>query len=85
MNLAVRYHEFGDPTKVLQLEELPLPHPKGNEVLVEMLASTIHPSDLGLINGSYGKLRKLPAIGGREGWGKLSKLVRKRIENLWGE
>ena len=32
MNLAVRYHEFGDPTKVLQLEELPLPHPKGNEV-----------------------------------------------------
>lgn len=71
MNLAVRYHEFGDPTKVLQLEELPLPHPKGNEVLVEMLASTIHPSDLGLINGSYGKLRKLPAIGGREGVGKV--------------
>ena len=33
---AVRYHEFGDPTS-FAVGGTSFPHPKGNEVLVEML------------------------------------------------
>lgn len=68
---AVRYHEHGDPHSVLQLEELPVPKIRASEVLVEMQIATIHPSDVGLINGSYGNLRELPAVGGREGVGTV--------------
>ena len=68
---AVRYHEHGDPGEVLQIEEIPVPELGEGEVLLELQATTIHPSDLGLINGSYGRLRDLPAVGGREGVGKV--------------
>ena len=68
---AVRYHEHGEPGSVLKLEEVPVPAIGAGEVLVEMQAATIHPSDIGLINGSYGRLRQLPAVGGREGVGKV--------------
>jgi mitochondrial enoyl-[acyl-carrier protein] reductase / trans-2-enoyl-CoA reductase len=68
---AVRYHEHGEPGVVLKLEEIPVPNIGAGEVLVEMQAATIHPSDIGLINGSYGRLRDLPAVGGREGVGKV--------------
>ena len=68
---AVRYHEHGEPRSVLKLEEVPVPDIGAGEVLVEMQAATIHPSDIGLINGSYGRLRQLHAVGGREGVGKV--------------
>ena len=70
-NRAIRYHQHGKPLEVLSLEFVPMPKPAKDEVLIELLASTIHPSDFGLINGSYGKLRDLPAVGGREGVGKV--------------
>jgi mitochondrial enoyl-[acyl-carrier protein] reductase / trans-2-enoyl-CoA reductase len=68
---AVRYHEHGEPREVLQMDELPVPELGVGEVLLEMQATTVHPSDIGLINGSYGRLRDLPAVGGREGVGKV--------------
>jgi NADPH:quinone reductase-like Zn-dependent oxidoreductase len=71
VNRAVRYHEHGNPTEVLGIEELPVPQISKGEVLIEMQAAAIHPSDIGLINGSYGKLRSLPSVGGREGVGKV--------------
>jgi trans-2-enoyl-CoA reductase len=36
-----------------------------------MQAAALHPSDIGLINGSYGKLPSLPAVAGREGVGTI--------------
>ncbi len=68
---AVFYQKHGDPNAVLELKELPVPELSAGEVLIQMQAATIHPSDIGLINGSYGKLRELPAVGGREGVGKV--------------
>ena len=68
---AIRYHEHGDPGEVLQIEEMPVPDLDEGEVLIEMQATAIHPSDIGLISGSYGRLRELPAIAGREGVGKV--------------
>ena len=70
-NIAVRYHAHGDPLKVLGIEELPVEELGSRDVRIEIQASTIHPSDIGLIQGSYGELRGLPATGGREGVGKV--------------
>ena len=70
---ALQYQEYGDPSKVLSLIELPVPEPGPGEVLIEMQASPIHPSDLGLIMGSYGRPRTPPAIAGREGVGTVVK------------
>lgn len=71
---AIRHSEFGDPAEVLQLESLPLPEPKPGEVRVKLLAATINPSDYGMIGGSYGRLRELPAVAGREGVGEVEAL-----------
>ncbi len=82
---ALRYHERGEPLEVLRLDEIPVPEPGEGEVLLEMLASAIHPSDMGLINGSYGNLRDLPAVGGREGVGKVVAVGPKTEEKLMGK
>ena len=41
------------------------------EVLLEMLAAPIHPSDVLTITGHYGLLPPLPAVGGNEGVGRV--------------
>lgn len=69
--LAVRHYEFGKPEEVLKLEPLPAPEPVPGEVLIALRAAVIHPSDMGMIGGSYGKLRELPAVAGREGVGEV--------------
>ena len=66
---AIRYHEFGNPLEVLSLETVEQRQPREEEVRVRLLAATINPSDYGMINGSYGHLRDLPAVAGREGVG----------------
>lgn len=68
---AIRHHEFGKPEAVLKLEAIPVSEPKEGEVRVRLLAAAINPSDRGMIGGSYGNLRELPAIAGREGVGQV--------------
>lgn len=72
--LAIRHHEFGKPLEVLQAETLPIPQPAPGEVRVKLLAATINPSDYGMIGGSYGSLRELPAVAGREAVGEVDAL-----------
>ena len=64
---ALVYRAHGKPGEVLTLEERDLPHPGPGEVRLRMLAAPIHPSDIGMILGKYGRLKELPAVGGREG------------------
>jgi NADPH:quinone reductase-like Zn-dependent oxidoreductase len=71
---AIRHHSFGKPLEVLQLEQIPLPKPKAGEVRVRLEGATINPSDYGMIGGSYGRLRELPAVAGREGVGVVESL-----------
>ncbi|QYY37209.1 2-enoyl thioester reductase domain-containing protein [Ruficoccus sp. ZRK36] len=66
---AVRYHERGKPEDVLKLESMPAGNPGKGEALVALRAAVIHPSDMGMIGGTYGRLPDLPAVGGREGAG----------------
>ncbi len=69
--LAVRYHETGAPCDVLRVEAVPVPPPGPGEVTVRLLAAPIHPSDLGMIAGTYGRQAALPAVAGREGVGEI--------------
>lgn len=68
---ALRYHEHGEPRAVLKLETLNLAPCEKGEVMIQMEAAAVHPSDIGLINGSYGNLRDLPSVAGREGIGTI--------------
>lgn len=58
----------------IQLEDLPVPEPKPNQVLVRILASGICHTDLHAINGSWDKKPVLPLIPGHEGVGVIEGL-----------
>jgi NADPH:quinone reductase-like Zn-dependent oxidoreductase len=66
---AVRYHERGKPEEVLKLEPMSVGQPGPGEALVALRAAVMHPSDMGMIGGTYGRLPDLPAVAGREGAG----------------
>src|SRR6266481_6695801 len=51
---AVVAHEYGG-AEVLKLEEVPVPEPKENEVLVRVIASGVNPADPLILNGKFAK------------------------------
>src|SRR5437868_11582153 len=51
---AVVAHEYGGP-EVLKLEEVPVPEPKENEILVRVIASGVNPADPLILNGKFAK------------------------------
>ncbi|XP_030015216.1 enoyl-[acyl-carrier-protein] reductase, mitochondrial-like [Sphaeramia orbicularis] len=64
---ALQYKKHGDPSQVVQLDDVDL-HPMGaKDVLVKILAAPINPSDINMIQGTYAILPDLPATGGNEG------------------
>ena len=73
---AICHHEFGLPLEVLRLEDVQQAEPQVGEVRVRLLLATINPSDYGMIAGSYGRLRELPAVAGREGVGVVEAIGR---------
>lgn len=73
-HFAIKHHSFGKPLEVLQLEQTTRPAPLAGEVRVRLEAASINPSDYGMIGGSYGRLRELPAVAGREGVGTVDAL-----------
>ncbi|MFN0197045.1 MAG: zinc-dependent alcohol dehydrogenase family protein [Planctomycetaceae bacterium] len=84
----------GEPSDVLTVRELPLPVIQPGEVLVQMRASPINPSDLYFIRGVYTQKPKYPAVPGFEGMGIVTQgtgsllakfLVGKRVAVIGGE
>jgi NADPH:quinone reductase-like Zn-dependent oxidoreductase len=61
---AVVLRQFGDP-KLLTIEEVPTPQPSGDEVLVEVHAASINPSDVKNVSGAMHGTT-LPRIPGRD-------------------
>src|SRR5436189_2477738 len=51
---AIVAHEYGGP-EVLKLEEIPVPEPKENEILVRVIASGVNPADPLILGGKYAK------------------------------
>ncbi|PWH06401.1 NADPH:quinone oxidoreductase [Brachybacterium endophyticum] len=71
---AVTHQQFGEPTDVLELTEIPDPAPAAGEVLVRMVLSPIHNHDLWTVRGSYGVKPELPARAGTEALGVVEQL-----------
>ncbi|XP_062557084.1 enoyl-[acyl-carrier-protein] reductase, mitochondrial [Armigeres subalbatus] len=63
---VLRYGEFGDPAKVLQVQQETVPDPSNGEVLVKTLGAPINPADINTIQGKYPVKPKFPAVGGNE-------------------
>ncbi len=68
---VLRYAHHGLPADVIEGVAQELPALGAGEVLVALRCGAIHYSDLGMINGTYGKARELPAVAGREGVGEV--------------
>lgn len=72
---AIRIHQFGDGDEVLQYEEVPVPEPRADEVLIKIEAAALNRADLGLRKGTYRVAPEdLPIIPGREFAGTVAKL-----------
>ena len=68
MMRAVVMDAFGDYTQA-HIAELPKPHPKAGEVLVQVHSSPINPSDFYYMGGHYGGNPPMPVVPGIEGAG----------------
>ncbi|XP_056636644.1 enoyl-[acyl-carrier-protein] reductase, mitochondrial [Diorhabda sublineata] len=68
------YFEYGDPIKVIHVEQENLSEPKEQEVLVKMLAAPVNPADINTIQGKYPSKPQLPAVPGNEGVGIVEKV-----------
>jgi NADPH2:quinone reductase len=77
---AIRVHKFGGP-EVLQLDEVPDPSPGPGQVLVEIEAAGVNPSDTYVRSGTYALTPPLPYIPGGDGAG-LVKAVGKDVRGV---
>lgn len=74
MKLAQYARRGPVPQDVIGVVERDTPRPSAGEVLVEVLAAPINPSDVLTLTGGYGILPDLPAVGGNEGVGRVAAL-----------
>ena len=72
---AIVAHEYGGPG-VLKYEDVPLPEPKENEILVRVIASGVNPADPLILNGKYAKEfgTRLPLVLGYDMAGLVVKI-----------
>jgi NADPH:quinone reductase-like Zn-dependent oxidoreductase len=68
---AVVSSTVGDPREVLEIREVEEPAPRAGEVVVEVAARPIHPSDLAFVRGAYRIRPVLPQIAGLSGVGRV--------------
>ncbi|MCO6010989.1 zinc-dependent alcohol dehydrogenase family protein [Actinoallomurus purpureus] len=67
---AIRFAQHGEPSEVLETEDVPLPEPGDGQVRVRILATPVNPSDLLYVRGYYaGVEAQFPAPVGFEGVG----------------
>ncbi len=71
---AVQVNSFGNPASVIEIIDIELTPIGHDDVLVDLIASTINPSDIYRIQGLYPIKSKLPAIFGSEGIAKVIEL-----------
>jgi hypothetical protein len=50
---AIRIHKFGSTAEALQYEEIPIPEPRSNQLLIKVEAASLNRADLALTKGTY--------------------------------
>ena len=82
--LRPQYERRGPvPKDVIQAVEFEAPPLQVGEALVEVVAAPINPADILTLTGGYGVLPPLPAIGGREGVGRVAESGRTPLRSRW--
>jgi mitochondrial enoyl-[acyl-carrier protein] reductase / trans-2-enoyl-CoA reductase len=73
---AIQFSRFGIAADVAELVELPDPGPPGEgEVVIDIVAAPIHPSNLSDFEGKYGVVPpKLPSFVGTEALGRVAQV-----------
>ncbi|EGK13124.1 zinc-binding dehydrogenase [Psychrobacter sanguinis] len=66
---SATYHQFGKPSEVLSITDIPMPEPGPKEVRVKTILASIHNHDLITIRGQYGDKPDLPTTPGSEALG----------------
>ena len=73
--IRARYERRGPvPQDVIEPAEFDVPRLDAGQALVEVVAAPVNPADVLTLTGEYGQLPPLPAIGGREGVGRVAEL-----------
>lgn len=73
--LRAQYERRGPvPEDVIHAVEVETPRAAAGEALLEVIAAPVNPSDVLTLTGDYADLPPLPAIGGREGVGRVAEL-----------
>lgn len=80
---ALRFHSFGSPSSVLKLEEIPTPTARDGELLVQVRAAAINPSDLKNVAGAFSQTT-LPRTPGRDFSGVVISKGRDEGKEVWG-
>jgi NADPH2:quinone reductase len=70
---AIHVHEFGPPD-VLRLEDVPVPVPGTDDVLVRVVAAGVNPVETYIRSGNYARLPKLPFTPGTDAAGIVESL-----------
>lgn len=68
---ALALASYGPPPFQVGVETRPVPKPGKREVLIRVAASPVNPSDLHFLEGQYAFRKKLPAVPGLEGCGRV--------------
>ena len=68
---AIRVHQFGEP-EVMQLEEVALPSPVGNQILIDIKAIGVNPVDTYIRDGIYPVKPNLPYTPGLDAAGVIA-------------
>jgi NADPH:quinone reductase-like Zn-dependent oxidoreductase len=82
MMKSLRFTEFGPPS-VLRIEAIAVPEPAEGEVLVQVKAAAINPSDIGNVAGRF-KDTTLPRTPGRDFAGIAIKGMSAEGAEVWG-
>ena len=71
---AMIFEETGEPTDILHVRDIPDPTPGPGDVLVRVLLSPVHPADLHVMRGRFGRTPALPTSPGIESVGVVEAL-----------
>lgn len=70
---GIQVTAYGKPVDVVKLVDVPdVGRPETDEIVIDINAASVEPSDLYVIAGSYGILPPLPHILGIQGVGRIS-------------
>lgn len=80
---ALRFHSFGAVSSVLRIEEIPTPTTSDGDLLVQVKAAAINPSDVKNVGGAFSQTT-LPRTPGRDFSGIVISKGEHEGEEVWG-